>query len=375
MSPPAGTRAHTGADEACGECVRRAWLLSELRKPLDYQRHDPLRLAAVLGLDDEDLLAALGDAHTAGLPERYRAFDPAGFRAARGVRRVCRHHPGFPGALRGLAAAPHLLHVARGAHRLEELLAGPVVAIVGSRAASDYGMEMAWTLGRGLGSAGVTVLSGLAEGVAASAHAGALAVGGPTLTVMPGGLDVCYPAARRELYARLCAAGGAISELPCGSPAHRWCQAARTRIVAGLAAVLVVVEARDRPGELVHATMAHAAGALVAAVPGRAGSALSSGPHALLIAGAPLIRGAQDVLDLIYGVDSGKTPRGATGLEPRLRRLLERVGAGADTPGRLGHGGEAGVKLLVELAELEALGALTRGDGGRYVPSGDFLGG
>jgi DNA processing protein len=378
------------ATDACPECLRRAWLLGALGKSLDYHRHDPLRLAAVLELDDDDLLAALGNRYTTGLRERHAAFDAARVPLRHGVRRVCRHDPAFPRALLDLAGAPHLLHIAHGTHPLEELLAGPVVAIVGSRTASDYGMEMAWSLARGVASAGITVLGALADGIATSAHAGALTVGGPTLTVMPGGLDVCYPKSHRELYARLLVEGGALSELPCGTPAHRWCQTARTRILATLATVLVVVEARDRPGELMGATMARAIGRVVAAVPGRASSTLSSGPHALLMAGAPLVRDARDVLDLLYEADSGGTELAATGpsaadsnraatarprLEPHLHELLELVGAGADTPGKLRRRGATGGDLLVALARLEALGALTRGDGGRYVASGDFHGG
>jgi DNA processing protein len=360
---------------ACRACLRRAWLLATLSGGIDFHRHDPQRLMALLELADEELIAAIGGTRVTATRTHYEAFDPEQAPCSADVRRICRHAPDFPRLLRDLPGAPRLLHHARGSRGLNELLAAPTVAIVGSRAASDYGMEMAWTLGRGLAAAGVTVLSGLAEGIAAGAHAGALAARGPTLTVTPGGLDVCYPANRRESHARLRATGGAVSELPCGSPVYRWCHPARARIVAGLAQVVIVVEARERAGDLIHATLARRFDRVLAAVPGRVGSTLAQGPHALLRAGATLIRGPQDVLDLLYDVGVRRPAMPAAELEPALRAVLERVGSGEDTAGKLIRAGAGGGGLLLALAELEARGALKRGDGGRYVPSGDFLGG
>ncbi len=349
---------------ACGECLRRAWLLSALGQSFERLRHDPGRLEAALALADEDLIQALDGNDASGLREPYAAFDPARTPPRRDVQRICRHDQGFPRGLGEHASSPRLLHVARGRRTLAELLDGPAVAIVGSRRASDYGLETAYGLARGLAAAGITVLGGLAEGVAASAHTGALAAGGPTLTVMPGGLDACYPAAHRELYARLRAEGGALAELPCAAPVRRWCHAARARIVARLAAVIVVVEARDRPGELLEATLAREAGRTIAAVPGRVSAVLADGPHALLAGGAQLVRCPEDVLDLLGRGASHET----AALPAPLQGLLELIGAGADTPARLRRRG-AGEELLEQLAELEARGALVRGDGGRYVPS------
>src|ERR1700704_4502322 len=127
---------------------------------------------------------------------------------------VCRHDPRFPAALARMRGAPRVLYVMGGperdnlagspepvgVERLERLLGQPAVAIVGSRKATDYGMETTRGLARGLAASGVTVLGALADGIAAAAHLGALEVDGPTVTVMPGGADVCYPASRRALH-------------------------------------------------------------------------------------------------------------------------------------------------------------------------------
>jgi DNA processing protein len=174
---------------------------------------------------------------------------------------------------------------------------------------------------------------------------------------------------------------------------------ARERILAALAAVTVVVEADDSPRELAGATIARSLGRTVAALPGRVTSPVSRGTHALLMAGARLVRDPQDVLELLYEA-SPETPghrvpdrrteehrsRGPRAcahdpkepartaahpraeLEPPLQRTLELVGAGHDTPAKLAAAGMGSDDALPALTELELLGLLARGDGGRYVP-------
>ncbi len=114
-----------------------------------------------------------------------------------------------------------MLHVAGGIDRMHALLTQPAVAIVGTRRASDYGMEVAYGLARGLAASGITVVSGLAEGIAAAAHQGALQAGARTVTVMAGGVDVASPASWRGLHRRIAAEGCALAELPCGAVARR----------------------------------------------------------------------------------------------------------------------------------------------------------
>jgi DNA processing protein len=358
---------------ACRSCLRRAWLLGALNGRLEYTGRDPERLVELLELSDEELVRAVGGGEVDRLLERRARLDPEEAPPSAGVRRVCRHDPDFPPALRRERGAPRVLHVAGDLGRLQRLLSPPAVAIVGTRAASDYGMEVAHGLARGLAASGITVVSGLAEGIAAAAHAGALEVEGPTVTVAAGGVDVCHPASWRSLDRRLRETGCVLAELPCGERPRSWCHTARARIVVALAQVVIVVEAGERPGEMLHARLAAMTGTTLAAVPGRVSSPVSRGPHALLRAGARLVRDAQDVLDVLYGAGMQRRtdmlpPPGQPTIEPHLRPVLEQIGAGRDTLAKLIATGVAEREMLVALAELELSGAIVRGDAGCYVP-------
>jgi DNA processing protein len=374
---------------ACEDCLRRSWLLGILSTRLEYRCKDRGRLLDLLALDDEELLGAVGGRRREELKARYAQFDPKeDVHRTEGVEAVCRHHRDYPRALRG-AGAPHMLHVAGGVETLRELGSAPTVAIVGSRRATDYGMEMAKSLARGLAASGVTVTSGLGDGIAVAAHAGALEVDGKTVAVTDGALDTGCPARRRGLYARVKERGCVVAELPCSCATRRWCHTARDRIIAGLSGLTIVVEADESASELTVARVAQALGRTVAAVPGRVTSPVSRGTHALLLEDAHLVRGPQDALELLYGVVAPPrtaparratpvqretqalraTPaRQDTELEPRLKATLEDVGAGRDTQAKLTAGEEDAGAVLTALSELELMGLLARGDGGRYVP-------
>jgi DNA processing protein len=356
---------------ACPRCAPRGWLLEQLGGRLDYRARDPERLNRLLALDDRDLIRALAGRHRQELLARHAALDARELnRGSAGVEVLCRHRPSYLDTLGETPEAPRTLHVAGGVDRLHTLLGDPAVAILGTRRATDYGMETARGLARELAASGVTIVSGFAEGIAAAAHTGALEAGGQTVTVTAGGLDVCHPATRRALYERVRAAGCALSELPCGAQPRRWSKTARTRIVVGVARMVIVVEAESRPEDLQAARLAQALGRPVAAVPGRVSSPYSHGPHALLAEGARLVRDAQDALDALYGVGVRHAPAQPTPPEPQLQRVLEQVGAGRDTLGKLTAGGASSQATAVALAELELAGALVRGDGGRYLPRG-----
>lgn len=359
---------------ACHSCARRAWLLGALNGRLEYAGRDPERLVELLELPDEELTRAVGGAETEQLLGRYAEFAPEEAPLVAGVQRLCHHDPGFPATLRQGRGAPRLLHVAGGLQRLGRLAREPAVAIVGTRAASDYGMEVAHGLARGLAASGVTVVSGLAEGIAAAAHAGALEGRGPTVTVTAGGVDVCHPASWRALHRRLLETSCVLAELPCGQRPRSWCHTARGRIVVALAQMVIVVEAGERPGEMLQARLATMSGTMLAAVPGRVSSPVSRGPHVLLRAGAQLVRDPQDVLDALHGVGL-KPSKGAREmplrdppLGPDLRTVLDQIGAGRDTLGKLLATGVAERETLLALAQLELNGAIVRGDAGRYVP-------
>jgi DNA processing protein len=358
------------AAAACAACLRRSWLLQALSPLLDYHCRGDGRLIELLALADEQLLQALGGRRRSELNAQYARFDPRLAQRVANVEAVCRHDRRYPQALRR-AGSPLMLHVAGGVERLRLLTGKPVVAITGSRMATDYGVEMARSLARGLAASGVTVAGVLTDANAAAAHAGALEVGGATLAVVPGGVDTGPPAKRRSLYERLTLSGCAVSELPCGAPARRWAAAACVRIPAALAALTVVVEAEDSPRELAGGGMARTLGRAVAAVPGRVTSPASCGSHALLLDGARLVRGAADVLDLLHDLDAPAVVRARDAqseLEPRLQAMLDRVGAGIDTPANLIGGRDDAGEVLLALSELELMGLLARGDGGRYVP-------
>ncbi len=185
---------------------------------------------------------------------------------------------------------------ARGNHA-EAALAQPTVAIVGARACSSYGRHIAHQLAAEFAAAGVTVVSGLARGVDAAAHRASLDACGLTIAVLGCGIDRDYPAAHAELARRIAGSGAVVSEYePRVEPAP-WRFPARNRIIAALADVVVVVEARERSGALITVDFAIEIGRPIYAVPGETTSALSIGPNQLIRDGhATLIRGAADVL-------------------------------------------------------------------------------
>jgi DNA processing protein len=357
---------------ACRDCLRRSWLLGRLTAGLDYRCTDLARLLELLALDDLQLLRALAGRRSRTLKAEYAGFDPRQVARRDGVESICHHDRGYPLTCEA-PGAPRMLNVLGGLGRLRELVERPAVAIVGTRKASDYGVEIARSLGRGLAASGVTVVSGLIDGVAVAAHSGALEVGGRSLAVLGGGLDAACPPRRRSLVDRLRGSGCLVSELPCRCEGRQWGAVAGDRIVARLSEVIVVVEADERPRELAGASIARSLGRTVAAVPGRVTSPGSRGTNTLLMAGARLVRGPQDVLELL-----GAGPRLASigehalleHLEPRLAKMLESVGAGIDTPGKLVGAADDAGEVLLALSELELMGLLTRGDGGRYVPRG-----
>jgi DNA processing protein len=357
-------------DRACERCLARPWLLERLRGHLDLERG---RLGAALELPDRELIAAVAGAERGSVSRELDRFDAAGARERcerAKVEPVCRCDPGYPVRLADLAAPPAVIHVAGGLDRFLDLAAGDPVAIVGARRASSYGLEVARSLGRGLGAAGAVVLSGMALGIDSAAHAGALAAQAPTLAVLPAGADHAYPASRRALHGRIQAAGAAISELPPGAEVRRWMFPARNRVIAALALMTVVVEASERSGALITAGLAQGLGRGLGAVPGRVTSPLAAGPNSLLAAGAALVRGAQDVLDRLYGVGvrDGSAAEHRAELSPDLRRVLDQIAGGRDTAAALERAGHRPEEMLAAVASLELHGYIRREIGGRFVP-------
>jgi DNA processing protein len=356
----------------CDDCLRRTWLLARLGNHLERAREQGRRLPLVLALPDDELIEALGGAQHDAVVRDYARFRPAPARDAidaAGLEAVCRcEEDRYPPALAGGEDAPAVLHVAGGLDRLAELIERDPVAIVGARRGSPYGLGVARGLGRGLAAAGVTVVSGMALGIDAAAHVGALETG-VTVAVLAGGADRAYPARHRGLYERILERGLAIAELPPGTTPWRWSFPARNRIIAGLAMVTVVVEAGERSGSLITADFAAQLGRDVGAVPGHVTSPLAAGTHGLLAAGAALIGDAHDVLDMLaaQGGPARTAPERPQPAQPRLRAMLDEIAAGRDTVGRLVGAGVAIDEALVGLVELEALGHIRREIGGHLV--------
>jgi DNA processing protein len=369
---------------ACADCLRHAWLLSSFAGYGERLRRSKDDLVALLSLDDPRLLELARRGHTgAAIQHAYDRFDVAAARAACqavGVRPICRHDAHYPSILAELPGAPAVLYASGDPARLASLLDAPAAAIVGARRASPYALEVADGLGSGLSSAGVTVVSGMANGVDSAAHAGAIRSRSATIAVLAGGPDVAYPAAKRALHRRLARDAAVVSEWPPGFSARPWCFLARNRIIAGLAGVTIVVEAGDRSGSLTTASFAADYGRTVGAVPGRVTAAGAAGSNALLFDGVAVVRDARDALELACGLDPGRTrtpdreelrggppDEAAAPLPKRQRRLLEAIEQGHESQESLFELASIGPRGLADLTQLELLGLVRRAPGGRYV--------
>lgn len=359
---------------ACDACLRRTALVASLAPHIERARRNHRHIAELLALGDDQLLAALAGARHDELRRSFDAFDPAAARervGEAGLSAICGHDASYPPCLAQCDDAPAVLHVAGVCDRLAALGrdGAPAVAVVGARRAGQEGLEVARGLGRGLAAAGVTVVSGMALGIDSAAHAGALEVGGPTVSVLASGADVPYPSSKRSLYRALVRTQAVISEMPPGFQPFRWCFPARNRTIAGLASLTIVVEATERSGSLITAELAQDLGRAVGAVPGSVGAPRTAGSNSLLRDGALVIRHAQDALDEVLGIGvaTALSGPGSEALSGPLRALLRRVEDGCDTVGELATTPAEAQSALAGLAELELLGYLRRGTGGRYV--------
>ena len=180
------------------------------------------------------------------------------------------------------------------------LLTQPSVAIVGARNASANALRLAATLAREIGAQGYVITSGLARGIDAAAHQGALKTG--TVAVLGGGVDVIYPHENADLYQQIAAAGALISETRVGSKPQARHFPARNRIIAGLSQALLVVEAAERSGSLITARLAGEQGREVCAIPGSPLDPRCRGSNRLIREGAHLVENADDVINILHGL-------------------------------------------------------------------------
>ncbi len=304
------------------------------------------------------------------LAERLRHHDcTAGIEAALawtaepGGHVVTLGDPEYPRLLLDSADPPTLLYV-RGR---VELLDRPMLAIVGSRNASRQGEIDAEAFAAALSAAGFVVVSGLALGIDAAAHRGALRGGGGTVAVVGTGLDRIYPARNEALARSISELGAIVSEFPLGTPALAANFPRRNRIIAGLARGCLVIEAAERSGSLITARLAAEAGRDVFAIPGSIHSPLSKGCHRLIKQGAKLVDSAQDVLDELGWGGQASPREAADPPDPAAAALLEALGHHpVDTDTLLVRSGLTPDRLLAMLLQLELDGRIAALPGGRY---------
>jgi DNA processing protein len=356
---------------ACPDCLRRSWLLAGLGPYIEKIATGAVgsRSPELLRLSNEDLLAAAAPKVAAQLLGRVAALSERQLATellAAQCWACCRHGDLYPTGLRDAPDAPWAL-VGRGdPGLLDGLEPFGAVTIVGARRATSYGREIARELGRELAAAGMVVVSGLAFGVDACAHRGAIDAG-RTIAVLGCGPDTAYPAAHRSLWRQICEKGLVISEFPPGAPPWRWTFPARNRIMAALAGMTVVVEAAARSGSLITADLAADLGRDLGAVPGPVTSRASAGPNNLLAGGACLVRDAQDVLDAMLGAGATQLDRGGPALSPVLAEVLATVEAGESScDGIAAVLGLIGSDAAAAISRLELLGYVTCSTMGLY---------
>jgi DNA processing protein len=294
---------------ACPDCLRRSWLLALLAPYIErIVRHPPNALSlSLLELSDQTLAAAAAPQTAEQILARVDAIPESRFleELEEGNCWACCRHDGlYPEQLTHDSSAPPALIGCGDASLLSRLDLDTTVAIVGARRATSYGRETSRRLGEELAEAGINVVSGLAFGIDGCAHRGAIDHDGLAVAVLPCGPDQAFPGAHRSLWRRITERGLVISELPPGTPPWRWTCFARTRTVAALAKMTIVVEAAPNSRSLIAVEQAQRfGGRAVGAVPGPVTSRASAAPNSLLRGGARVVRNATDILTDLDRID------------------------------------------------------------------------
>jgi DNA processing protein len=323
--------------------------------------------AALAALPD---LAGRGGARYQAAPEALIAEEISAVRRS-GARYLFHDSPDYPALLAATEGAPPVLTV-----RGDGMVASrPCVAIVGARNASAAAVKLARNFATALAEAGMVVVSGLARGIDGAAHQGALA-GGTTIGVIASGIDLAYPPEHRVLHDEIAAAGLLIAEQPPGTEPLARHFPSRNRIIAGLAAGTLVVEAAPRSGSLITARLAGEYGREVMAIPGSPLDSRSHGCNQLIRDGAVLVQSPDDVIELLSGFEGAQPTRlrapAASWPEPasiederpaELADLLTTAPVAVDELIR--QSGESASAVHLALLELELAGQLVRHAAGR----------
>ncbi len=280
-------------------------------------------------------------------------------------------HPAYPALLKEIADPPPILYV----HGNPEVLGSPQIAVVGSRNPTSGGAQTARAFAAHLAGSGVTITSGLALGIDAAAHEGALTEG-LSIAVMGTGLDRVYPARHRALAHRIAEQGVLVSEFPPGTPPQPGNFPRRNRIISGLSVGTLVVEAARQSGSLITARLASEQGREVFAIPGSIHNPLARGCHQLIRQGAKLVETAQDIIEEaapLLGTFLRPPPlmnheeEEIASLDEEYRAVLKEMGFDPVTPdaliARTGFSAEA-ISSMLLLLELK--GYVSSAPGGRY---------
>jgi DNA processing protein len=336
-------------------------------------------------LDPADILNAdTGQLHQFGLPdstiEALRKPDVQAierdleWQGKPGNRIITCHDPDYPALLQEISDPPPLIYI----HGNIEILQEPQLAMVGSRNPTATGRQTALDFARHLSAAGLVITSGLALGIDAAGHQGALDADSPTIAVMGTGLDRVYPARHRDLARQIAEIGILVSEFPPGTPPRAENFPRRNRIISGLSLGTLVVEAAIRSGSLISARYALEQGREVFAIPGSIHNPLARGCHHLIRQGAKLVETAQDIMDelgalaitLAPGTLTTRTPTGketTPQLDEDYAQLLESIGfenTSIDMLVKTTHLTPAEVSSM--LLQLEMNGYIAANPGGFY---------
>jgi DNA processing protein len=290
-----------------------------------------------------------------------------------GIRVLDILHPNYPSLLREIFDPPAILYIK--GNRWDA--SSPQVAVVGTRRPTGYGINCAERLAEDLAARGVTVTSGLARGIDAAAHRGALRAG-TTVAVFGSGLDFVYPRENRKLAENTEQNGALVSEFPLGTPPSPENFPIRNRIIAGMSLGVVVVEAAEYSGSLITARLALEGNREVFAVPGNITSPNSFGPHALIRQGAKLVGGWQDIIEelphpirervllpLIAQMEAGPQPE-LEGADKKVWDLLSAHDAVA-IDALLARSSSAAADIYTALLNLETLNLIRQLPGNKYV--------
>lgn len=295
-------------------------------------------------------------------PDEQKVGEVLGALKAAGAYALCLDDPAYPAVLRQIEDPPSVLYVKGCLDDFE-----PAVAIVGTRSPSHYGKETAFTLARDLSAHGISIVSGLARGIDRQAHLGALDGIAVTVAVLGSGVDTIYPPEHADLSDAIAKKGAVVSEFPPGTKPDARNFPRRNRIISGLSAGVIVVEASLPSGAMITARFAGEQGRLVMAVPGAVTNVRSQGPHHLIRQGATLVQGAQDVIAEI----APQVKSILSDTEPSLKQQDMIVSLVMGSPLSIE---EIARELQVDIPEatrrvsmLELEGAIRRIEGNRFV--------